>query len=263
MMDCAQLGPLYEEFALGVLSGEERAELEAHLARACKVCTPGVEKARWVVAHLSHLAPQAQPPASLKRKMLSAVTDSAAATEKQQAPPSRAVFPAWAWAVAAALALVTGYAVRQMQTLTAQLANLQRQMKVAELQNRALQDQLDLGRLVAAVMMSPASKQLKLMPANSKMPMVHAYLHPQMGVAITAEQMPALPVSRTLQLWSVPKNGQPLSLAIFHPDAQGQVALVAPVTIPEEQIAALAVSEEPAGGSPQPTSTPTWIAQMK
>jgi len=263
MMDCAQLAALYEEFALGVLPGEERAELEAHLARACKVCTPGVEKARWVVAHLAHLAPEAQPPASLKRKILSAVTASAAATEKQQAPPRRAVFPAWAWAAAAALALVTGYAVRQMQTLTTQLGDLRRQMKVAELQNRTLQDQLDLGRLVAAVMMSPASKQLKLMPANSTMPMVHAYLHPQMGVAITADLMPALPASRTLQLWSVPKKGQPLSLAIFHPDGQGQVAFVAPVTMPQEEIAALAVSEEPAGGSPQPTSTPTWSALLK
>jgi anti-sigma-K factor RskA len=263
MMDCAQLAPLYEEFALGVLEGEERAELEAHLARACKACTPGVENARWVVAHLSHLAPEAQPPASLKRKILSAATDSTAAGEKQQAPPRRAVFPAWAWAAAAALALVTGYAVRQMQTLTAQLGDLRRQMRVAELQNRALQDQLDLGRLVAAVMMSPDSKQLKLMPTKSKMPMVHAYLHPHMGVAITANQMPALSASRTLQLWSVPKKGQPLSLAIFHPDAQGQVAFVAPVTMPEEEIAALAVSEEPAGGSPQPTSTPTWSAQLR
>jgi anti-sigma-K factor RskA len=263
MMDCAQLAPLYEEFALGVLEGEERAELEAHLARACKVCTPGVEKARWVVAHLSHLAPETQPPGSLKLKILGAVTASAAAAEKQQVPPRRAVFPAWAWAAAAALALVTGYAVRQMQTLTAQMGDLRRQMRVAELQNRALQDQLDLGRLLAAVMMSPNSKQLKLMPTNSKMPMVHAYLHPQMGVAITAEQMPALPASRTLQLWSVPKKGQPLSLAIFHPDAQGQVALVAPVTMPEEEIAALAVSEEPAGGSPRPTSSPTWSAQLR
>jgi anti-sigma-K factor RskA len=263
MMDCAQLAPLYEEFALGVLGGEERAELEAHLARACKVCTPGVEKARWVVAHLAHLAPEAQPPASLKRKIMGAVTASAPATEKTQTPPRRAVFPAWAWAAAATLALVTGYAVRQMQTLSTQLADLRRQMRVAELQNRALQDQIDLGRQVAAVMMSPASKQLKLMPTNTKMPMVHAYLHPQMGVAITAEQMPALPASRTLQLWSVPKKGQPLSLAIFHPDAQGQVAFVAPVTMPQEQIAALAVSEEPAGGSPQPTSTPTWSALLK
>jgi anti-sigma-K factor RskA len=204
-----------------------------------------------------------QPTASLKRKIMGAVTASAPATETQQARPRRAVFPAWAWAAAAALALVTGYSVRQMQTLTGQLGDLRRQMRVAELQNRALQDQLDLGRLVAAVMMSPASKQLKLMPTNTKMPMVHAYLHPQMGVAITAEQMPALPASRTLQLWSVPKKGQPLSLAIFHPDAQGQVAFVAPVTMPQGEIAALAVSEEPSGGSPQPTSTPTWSALLK
>ena len=62
-MDCEQLAPLYEEYALGVLEGEERAELEAHLARACAQCTPGVEKARWVVAQLAQMAPDAQPPA--------------------------------------------------------------------------------------------------------------------------------------------------------------------------------------------------------
>ena len=34
-MTCEQLAALYEEYALGVLEGEERAEMEAHLARPC------------------------------------------------------------------------------------------------------------------------------------------------------------------------------------------------------------------------------------
>jgi len=261
-MDCEQLAPLYEEYALGVLEGEERAEVEAHLARACPHCTPGVEKARWVVAQLAQMSPEAQPPRSLKGKILDAAKSSGNLTEFTKAPPSRATFPVWAWAAAAALAILTGYSIRQMGNQNAQLTDLRRQMKIATLQNKALQDQFELGRQVASVMMSPDSMPLKLMQKDKNMPMVHAYLHPHMGVAITADQMPAMPAARTLQLWSVPKNGKPMSVAIFHPDSQGQIAIVAPVNMPMNEIAMLAVTEEPAGGSPQPTTAIAWSAQV-
>jgi anti-sigma-K factor RskA len=261
-MDCEQLAPLYEEYALGVLEGEERAEIEAHLARACPTCAPGIEKARWLVAQLAQMAPEAQPPQSLKGKILDALKSSGNVTEFAKAPLKRAAFPVWAWAAAAALAILTGYSIRQMGNLNTQLADLRRQMKVATLQSKALQDQLEIGRQVTSIMMSPDSKPLKLMPKDKNMPMVHAYLHPHMGVAITADQMPSMPSARTLQLWSVPKNGKPVSIAIFHPDPQGQIEIVAPVTMPMNEIAALAVTEEPAGGSPQPTSNPAWMAQV-
>ncbi len=135
-------------------------------------------------------------------------------------------------------------------------------MRIATLQNKALQDQLELGRQITSVMMSPDSMPLKLMPKDKNMPMVHAYLHPHMGVALTADQMPAVPAARTLQLWSLPKNGKPMSIAIFHPDSQGQIAIVAPVNMPMNEIAMLAVTEEPAGGSPQPTTAIAWSAQV-
>jgi hypothetical protein len=183
-------------------------------------------------------------------------------SEFAKVPPSRATFPVWAWAAAAALALLTGYSIRQMGNQNAQLAELRRQMKLATLQNKALQDQLELGRMIASVMMSLDSMPLKLMPRDKNMPMVHAYLHPHMGVAITADQMPAMPAARMLQLWFVPKKGQPMSVAIFRPNSEGQIAIVAPVNMPRNEIAALAVTEEPAGGSPQPTANPAWIAQV-
>jgi anti-sigma-K factor RskA len=261
-MDCEQLGPLYEEYALGVLEGEERAEIETHLSRACPHCTPGIEKARWVVAQLARMSPEAQPPRSLKGKILDAVKSSGNVTEFAKAPPNRATFPVWAWTAAAALAILTGYSIRQMGNQDKQLAELRREMKIATLQNKALQDQLEVGRQAAAVMMSPDSMPLKLMPKDKNMPMVHAYLHPHMGVAITADQMPAMPAARTLQLWSVPKNGKPMSVAIFHPDTQGQIVIVAPVNMPMNEIAMLAVTEEPAGGSPQPTTAIAWSAQV-
>jgi anti-sigma-K factor RskA len=267
-MNCEQLAPLYEEYALGVLDGEDRAELEAHLARACDKCAPGVTRARLTVAQLAHAAPDAQPSEALRGKIMSAVKASAEASRtvapiakpKRAAP--RAIFPAWAWAAAATLALITGYTIRQMSNQTAQLVDLRKEMKLAMAQNQALQNQVETIHMVSSVMLSPDSMPLKLMPKDKNMPMVHAYLHPHMGVAITADQMPSMPAARTLQLWLVPKTGKPMSVAIFRPDTMGQIAIVAPVNMPMNEIAALAVTEEPAGGSPQPTSAIAWMAQV-
>ena len=265
-MDCEQLAQHYDEYALGLLKADEREEMEAHLGRQCATCTAGVAKARWVVSHLTLAAPDAQPPAGLRGKIMEPVRLSAAAeraaTPLPKPAPRRDGFPMWAWSAAAALALITGYAIRQMGYQNSQLAALQKQMKLAIAQNMALQNQLDASRMVASVMLSPESMPLKLIPVNKDMPMVHAYLHPHMGVAITADQMPSMPAARTLQLWFVPKQGAPMSVAIFHPDANGMIALVAPVKMPVAEIAALAVTEEPAGGSPKPTTTPAWVAQM-
>ncbi len=175
----------------------------------------------------------------------------------------RPSFPNWAWAAAVVLALMTGYAVRQMSVQTAQLGDLRKQMRVAELQNRALQIQLELNREVASVMIDPESKALLLTAKDKNLPAIHAYLHPHNGVAFTADSLPPVPSSRTMQLWVVPKQGIPVSIAIFRPDAQGQVVMLAPVNVPVDGIAALNVTDEPAGGSPRPTTMPTWVAAMK
>jgi hypothetical protein len=184
------------------------------------------------------------------------------ATPAGEPAVKREMFPAWAWIAAAALALITGYTIRQMGNQSAQVADLRKQMKLAIMQNQSLQNQLERDRMVASIMLSPDSMPLKLIPKDKNLPMVHAYLNPNMGVAITADQMPSMPAARTLQLWFMPKKGSPMSVAIFHPDASGQIALVAPVHMPINEIDALAVTEEPAGGSLQPTTSKAWMAKV-
>src|SRR5262249_35554889 len=144
------------------------------------------------------------------------------------ASSNRSAFPAWAWVAALALALVTAYLVRRMGTQTAQLADLQHQIRRAEIQNQALQTQLDIGRQISAIMLSPESKLVKLDPNQPKLPAMLIYLHPQMGYAIVADGMPAVPSSRTLQIWFTPKTGSLTSVAIFRPNAQGLVSVLAP-----------------------------------
>ena len=100
----------------------------------------------------------------------------------------RALFPAWAWAAAAALALITGYSIWQMGSPK------QRNWLCCDARCESPPCRTRRYRISwkwiawwTSVMMSPDSKPLKLMPTDKAMPMVHAYLHPHMGVAITAD----------------------------------------------------------------------------
>jgi hypothetical protein len=246
----------------------ERAELEAYLAGDFPKCTPTLAKARWAAAQTKLAAPKAQTWAALRDKIMDTVKTPAQASRtpapgKNSTSSAHAtIFPAWAWIAAVALALVTGYTIRRMNNQNDQLAQLRKQMKLAMMQNQSLQNQLDMNRMVAMIIMSPDSMPLKLLPKDKDLPAIRTYLHPHMGMAITADEMPPMPATRTLQLWFAAKTGKLVSVAIFHPDAARQIALVAPVTIPLNEIAALSVTDEPAGGSPQPTSAVAWTTKI-
>jgi anti-sigma-K factor RskA len=106
------------------------------------------------------------------------------------------------------------------------------------------------------------TKSLVLAPKKAAMPPVQAYWSPKMGLLVMSAGMPQMPSDMTLQLWMVSKKGQAMSIGIFRPDDAGHVMLVAAPGTPLAEIAALAISEEPAGGSPQPTSAPVWVGPL-
>ena len=276
MDDCKQLSEFYEAYALGALEGPEREEIERHLARGCPACTAGVAQARWLVAQLAYLAPEAQPPAALRARVVAAAVGSAAAGARAPATdaaratyiPARprlrqpSAIPAWAWAIAAALLLATVYSVRQTRRLDGELAAVQRELREGQAQRAAIESEREHYQMAMEILSAQDTKTLKLMPKKAAMPPVQAYWSAKMGLLVMSANMPQMASNVTLQLWMVPKKGEPMSVGIFRPDGQGHVMMVAAPGEPIAEVAALAISEEPAGGSAQPTSAPVWVGPL-
>ncbi len=74
-------------------------------------------------------------------------------------------------------------------------------------------------------------------------------------LAVKAVAPVAVPADRALELWMLPGQGPPRSLGLIPASGVGRLALAAPPDIAFRGIDALAVSLEPAGGSP--TGLPT------
>lgn len=58
---------------------------------------------------------------------------------------------------------------------------------------------------------------------------------------------------RTYQLWLVTARAEKISAGTFNTDAQGRAVVQATYALAEQDLAAIAITEEPEGGSPQPT----------
>ncbi len=256
MSDCEHLKQHYDAYALGALEGEERAEIDAHLKRGCPACTSELERARWVVAQLAYLAPEVEPPRALRSRVLQAV----AAPEPHE---RRGWIPIWAWAGAAALVLLTLYSVRETRRLERELAQLQAEVQTERSQNRALATDRQVYQQALAILEAPSTKETDLKAAAGSLPEVRAFWNAQLGLVLAGQKIPLPAGDRTFQLWVVPKKGDPVSAGIFRPDASGTVLLVATPEAKIAETAALAISEEPAGGRLQPTKDKIlWVGPL-
>lgn len=77
-------------------------------------------------------------------------------------------------------------------------------------------------------------------------------------VVLVADSMPELREGRTYQIWVI-RGSDPRPSGLFEP---GEELVTAPVTNPLVGADAVAVTVEPAGGSPAPTSDPVMTAEL-
>jgi anti-sigma-K factor RskA len=249
-------------YALGALAGAEREAFEAHLA-TCEECAAEVRSLGTVVHVLPYAAPQVDPPAALRARVLAAAGDpnvSSRATVTRMPARSRSWFEDPGWLAAAALvALVVGlgaYTVNVRQRvggLELQLGEALTRLDRSEQQLAEAVRAAERSQTRLAVLTAPDLKQVNLagQPAAPRAA-GRAWWSRANGLLFAANDLPPLPAGRIYQVWLL-TPGAPVSAGLVRPDENGRVtaAFDTPAATPDPT--GVAVSIEPDAGVPAPT----------
>ena len=239
-------------YALGALDGAENAAFEKHLA-TCERCQLEVESYRNVVGLMSVSVPLVDVPADLRERVLARVPhDRSIAMFTARGQPSVSLLP-WL-AAAASLVVALGslwlYSAEHHKRTVAEADQAAAATEAAELRGKVAEQ----NALIAAVM-APNVETATLVSQGTKPPSVRLYLNRVRGmIVIAAVDLPPARNGRTYQLWGI-ANGQPVSLGTFNTDTSGRTTLVLPLRT-DQRFQLSAITDEPMGGSPQPTTTP-------
>ena len=248
-------------YALDVLDDDQRIAFEAHLG-ICAACREDVRSFRDVAGMLALAASPATPAPSMKSRILAQVSGPAgrAARGADRIPPPRR--PGWqTLAMAASLVLAVaslllyGRERGRRDDLLVQLAAEQETMVALEMRLTRL-DSLGGARdsLLAAILSE--NVRTVTLAAQGRQPSARLYWNAQRGVVVIAAfDLEPAPPGRTYQLWGIPEGQQPVSLGTFNTGADGRTAIALPVD-PAARFRLSAITEEPSGGSPQPTMQP-------
>jgi anti-sigma-K factor RskA len=231
-------------YALGALAPDERERFEAHLAD-CAACRADVRALREVAVLLADAAPAATPPPGLRDRVL---------REARQARRiRRAGGPLAPWLAAAAclvIALGLGYGYLRERGAS----------RRASAALAAAGDSIAARDSLVATLLSPDVGTAAL-AATGQAPSARLYWSPsRRRVVMAVFRLPPAPAGRTYQLWAI-AQGKPVSLGVFNTAADGRVTAAMAVP-PGLTFELSAVTEEPAGGSPQPTQQPFLVGKV-
>ena len=276
---------LFPFYALGALTDEEKAEVEAYVASdpAAKARLDALQKAADFLPLTTEPAP---PSPTVKANLMARVqADSRAASAtkpvvKRPSTPQPTwwerlrqsfALPALAGTAALAAILLFIWAIslnQRLNQLQDQVANLENETSTLQteldslqgdneqlrVRNEALQRQLEAQNDVLAAYQQPGTNTIAIGDVSGEHPLAHATLTvaPDASSAtFIAANLPRLDADQTYQLWLI-QGEQPISAGLFNVDENGRIvhqiegALVV-------SFDAVGVSIEPPGGSEQPT----------
>jgi anti-sigma-K factor RskA len=245
-------------YALNTLEGEERAQLEKHLAM-CSACRLELEQLRGdgALLALSTLGPR--PPQRARQRLLDAVAKEAAPTLSQKARkdgapgvhevgPRRSWWGFLGWAATAAVIVFAASLWKENSALKQSLASASAQ---AAQSARELEDL----RRIAAPLIEPEAQRVTVVAVSTPpQPQGKAfYLRDRSSLLFVANNLPALPPQKAYELWLIPVQGAPIPAGVFKPDAHGSATVVNPPLPAGAEAKAFAITVENETGATTPT----------
>ncbi|MGE3540724.1 MAG: anti-sigma factor [Candidatus Tectimicrobiota bacterium] len=247
---CDHCEALLAGYLLRALEVEELRAVSAHLA-TCGPCQASLEVYQAVLDQLAQAVPPQEPPARIQQRLLTAALEAPEepATLSDRRLQSKRRPSSWGWALTAAnLLLCLGLA---WLTWQARQEVIQTQRTLQELQQRlALQHQ------ALTLIATPAGRTVTLRgePASGQAHGV-LWLQPEdVRALLVVQDMPPLQAHRAYQLWLVWGDRQRDNGGVFRVDEHGFGMLQITAPRPLASYRAIGITEEPAGGSPGPTS---------
>jgi anti-sigma-K factor RskA len=273
--------------ALDALDGEEAQAVRAHL-EGCEECRRELAALRESAALLAHAAPHRpmEPARSdrLRARLLAraradreastgaapgAVSPMAAPVADERTEPdviplarareARAHHPGAGWLAAAAsillLLAVGAYALSLRGRYEAE------RERAASLQAEREELARALGERDATIaeLSNPSVRVIDLASTRQQAPSGRMYWDPRTDRwTFFAQNLPRLRPGRDYQLWLITPAG-PIGAGTFKPARDGRAAVQATYRLPPGQLRAVAVTEEPEGGLPQPSGTPIIV----
>jgi anti-sigma-K factor RskA len=227
-------------YVLDALDAAERREVQRAMLDS-EALRQDVAELQEVAALLAYAAPVVQPPRALRARVL---VHARRAAEPDHTPVRR-TWPSLALAASLAGLLALG-ALYVGERASRRLFVLQGDSLRTEVAQRDTLLETLLGRDV---------ETLRLVSAERR-PNARMYWNRATGaVVLAAYQLAPAREGRTYQLWGIPAAGAPVSLGTFNTRATGETRFAARVPA-GLTISVGAITEEPDGGSPQPTGAP-------
>jgi len=241
-----EMSGLYELYALGVLEPEERGEIESHLSRECPECRAELRKAMALSVALAALPDAVDPPRRLRKRVLASA-----------GVPQRGM-RVWMAALALVAAGLAVIVIADREKIHE--SNDQRYIALGELQ-RVSQDLTKLQGIMS-MLNQPETKAVTFGVGQPQPPHGRVFVHQRMGVLLMASNLPQPPSGKTWELWLILKGDPaPKPSGLFQSDPQGNALYMLPGPI-SASTAAVAVTLEPATGSPAPTTKPVIVATL-